>query len=71
MAVLLKNSGENRFSWVRGLIALGILIVTAYFALPDLQIERREIPEGEVEEYEGQYDIYGTMLCFVDKNGKV
>lgn len=46
VAVLLKNSGVNRLSWGHGLIALGILIVTAHFALPDLEIERRELPEG-------------------------
>ncbi|MCR5165216.1 MAG: hypothetical protein K6C40_14470 [Thermoguttaceae bacterium] len=46
VAVLLKNSVENRFSWGQGFIALGILIVTAHFALPDLEIERRELPEG-------------------------
>lgn len=42
-----------------------------FYATYSVKVGRREIPEGEVEEYEGQYDIYGTMLCFVDKNGKV
>lgn len=42
-----------------------------FYAIYSVKIGRQEIPEGEVEEYEGQYDIYGTMLCFVDKTGKV
>ena len=32
---------------------------------------KRVIPEGKSEEYAGQYDIYGTVICFVDSNGKV
>lgn len=30
-----------------------------------------EIPEGVTPEYEGQYDVYGSFLYFVDFNGKV
>ena len=29
-----------------------------------------EIPEGVTPEYEGQYDIYGSFIYFVDFNGK-
>ena len=41
-----------------------------FFATGQVKIGRMEIPDGQIEEYEGQYDIYGTMLYFVDKNGK-
>ena len=32
---------------------------------------RREAAEGEVEEYEGQFNIYGSMLYFITKDGKL
>ena len=41
-----------------------------FYATGQEKIGRMEIPEGQVEEYEGQYDIYSTVLYFVDKNGK-
>lgn len=33
------------------------------------KIGTSEIPEGEVQEYEGQYDIYGTKVYWLDLNG--
>ena len=32
---------------------------------------QREIPEGQTEEYEGQYDIYNSVLYFVTWDGTV
>ena len=36
-----------------------------------MTLGRREAAEGEVEEYEGQFNIYGSMLYFVSKDGKI
>ena len=41
-----------------------------FYATGNIVIGRQEVPEGSVEEYEGQYDIYGTMIYFVDQSGK-
>ena len=41
-----------------------------FFAIGNEKIGRQDVPEGQVEEYEGEFDIYGTVLYFVDKNGK-
>ena len=41
-----------------------------FYATAQVVVGRQPVPEGQVEEYDGQYDIYGTMLYFVDKNGK-
>ena len=41
-----------------------------FYASGNIVIGRQEAPEGSVEEYEGQYDIYGTMLYFVGADGK-
>ena len=42
-----------------------------FYAMGQVLIGRREPAEGEVEEYEGQFNIYGNMLYFVDRDGKV
>ena len=41
-----------------------------FYATGNVVIGRQEIPEGSTEEYEGQYDIYGTMLYFIGMDGK-
>ena len=41
-----------------------------FYAAGQVVIGRREPSEGEVEEYEGQFNIYGTKLYFVGKDGK-
>ena len=41
------------------------------YATASVVLGRREIPAGQVEEYEGQYDIYGSVICFIDNSGKV
>ena len=41
-----------------------------FYASGQIKTGKQEIPEGEVEAYEGQYDILSTVLYFVDKNGK-
>ena len=41
-----------------------------FYATGQIKLGRQEVPEGTVEEYEGQFDVYGTMLYFVDKSGK-
>lgn len=45
-AVLVKNACGKRFSRVHGFAALCVLAATVYLALPNLLIERRELPEG-------------------------
>ena len=42
-----------------------------FYATGSVKLGRQEVPEGQVEEYEGQYDIYGTALYFVSLDGKV
>ena len=42
-----------------------------FYATASVSLGRREVPAGQVEEYEGQYDIYGTVICFVDFSGSV
>ena len=41
-----------------------------FYATGQIKLGRQQVPEGTVEQYEGQFDIYGTVLYFVDKNGK-
>ena len=41
------------------------------YATGQVTLGRREAVEGEVEEYEGQFNIYGSMLYFISKDGKV
>lgn len=45
-AVLVKNAWKKRFSRGYVFTALCVLAATVYFALPDLQIERRDLQEG-------------------------
>lgn len=45
-AVLVKSSWGKRFSRVHVFTALCVLIVTAYMTLPNLLLERRDLPEG-------------------------
>ncbi len=40
-----------------------------FYAIGQEIIGKQELPEGQTEEYEGQYDIYGAVLYFVDKSG--
>ena len=42
-----------------------------FYATASKFLGRREIPAGKVEEYAGQYDIYGTVICYVENSGKV
>ena len=41
-----------------------------FYGTGNILVGRQEVPEGTVEDYEGQYDIYGTMLYFVGSDGK-
>ena len=41
-----------------------------FYATCQVVIGRRAPAEGEVEQYEGQFNIYGTMLYFVGRDGK-
>ena len=41
-----------------------------FFATGMEKVGRMEVPEGQTEEYEGQYDIYGSILYFVSYDGK-
>ena len=41
------------------------------YATGQVTLGRREPVEGEVEEYEGQFNIYGSMLYFISKDGKI
>ena len=41
-----------------------------FYASGTEKIGRREVAEDQVEEYEGQFDLYATILYFVDSNGK-
>ncbi|MBQ9331752.1 MAG: hypothetical protein IJS11_02340, partial [Oscillospiraceae bacterium] len=41
-----------------------------FYATGNVLVGRKEPPEGTTEEYEGQFDIYGTMLYFVGNDGK-
>lgn len=41
-----------------------------FYAIGSEKIGRQEVPEGAVEEYEGQFDIFGSFLYFVDESGK-
>ena len=40
-----------------------------FYATGNVVVGRQSVPEGTVEEYEGQYDIYSTMLYFVGPDG--
>ncbi len=39
------------------------------YATAQVVLGRREAQEGEVEEYEGQFNIYGSMLYFISNDG--
>ena len=41
-----------------------------FYATGNVLVGRKESPDGTAEEYEGQFDIYGTMLYFVGSDGK-
>ncbi len=41
-----------------------------FYATGMEKVGKLEIPEGKTEEYEGQYDIYGSVLYFVSFDGK-
>ena len=41
------------------------------YASGQVTLGRREASEGEVEEYEGQFNIYGSMLYFITKDGRI
>ena len=42
-----------------------------FYAKSQVLIGRREAAEGQTETYEGQFDIYSTMLYFVHRDGTV
>ena len=42
-----------------------------YYAMGSEVVGTRELPEGATVEYEGQYDIYATILYFVKPDGSV
>ena len=50
-------------------ITPGLFTENGFYAIGNVFIVRIAIPEGQVEEYEGQYDITAPMLYFVDFNG--
>ena len=41
------------------------------YASGQVTLGRRDASEGEVEEYEGQFNIYGSMLYFISKDGRL
>ena len=41
------------------------------FYVSSMEKTGENIPEGVVPRYEGQYDVYGTFLYFVDESGKM
>ena len=41
------------------------------FYVSSMEKTGENIPEGVTPRYEGQYDVYGTFLYFVDNNGKM
>ena len=41
------------------------------YATGQVVLGRREAAEGEVEEYEGEFNIYGSMLYFVSNDGSM
>ncbi|MBO6054188.1 MAG: extracellular solute-binding protein, partial [Oscillospiraceae bacterium] len=41
------------------------------YATGQVVLGRREAEEGETEEYEGQFNIYGNMLYFLSNDGKL
>ena len=41
-----------------------------FYATAQVITGRREPNEGEVEQYEGQFNLYGSMLYFIDREGK-
>ncbi|MBQ9662709.1 MAG: extracellular solute-binding protein [Oscillospiraceae bacterium] len=42
-----------------------------FYATGQVKLGRQEVPEDQVEEYEGQFDIYGTALYYVTLDGTV
>ena len=42
-----------------------------FYATANEKVGRREVPEGTVEEYEGEFDLYATTLYFIDFSGKM
>ena len=42
-----------------------------FYATASEKVGRQEVPEDQVEEYEGQFDIYATLLYFIDYSGNV
>lgn len=42
-----------------------------FLATGQVTLGRREPAEGEIEEYEGQFNIYGSMLYFISGDGKI
>ena len=41
------------------------------YASGQVTLGRREAADGEVEEYEGQFNIYGSMLYFISRDGRI
>ena len=42
-----------------------------FYATAQMILGKRELPEGQVPEYEGQDNLYGTVICFVGNDGTV
>lgn len=42
-----------------------------FYATANEKVGQREVPEGTVEEYEGQFDIYAATIYFIDFSGNM
>lgn len=42
-----------------------------FYATAQVFLGQRELPAGQVPEYAGQTDVYGTVICFVQNDGTV
>lgn len=42
-----------------------------FYATAQVYLGQRELPAGQVPEYDGQTDLYGTVICFVHNDGTV
>ncbi len=64
---------KSSFLSLRGETNISPILFTddGFYASGTVTIGRMEIPEGQTEEYEGQYDIVAPMLYFADKSGDV
>ena len=74
-------SGASEYAWKSSFLPISLeentpiqpVLFTddGLYASGQVTLGRREAAEGEVEEYEGQFNIYGSMLYFITKDGKL